>query len=105
MAWRFHGCACEPCQKFGRQFRERTVDLREDAARAQEFSQRMQDIPRPTATRFGEPWTPEDVDVACNKGIRVVDAAVLLNRTAKAVQTARWRFLNPEESGRKRPTS
>ncbi|MDO3202135.1 helix-turn-helix domain-containing protein [Mycobacteroides abscessus] len=103
LAWRFHGCACEPCQEFGRQFRERTLDPREDAARSREFSQRMQEITRPTATRHGAPWTPEEADIVCNPDIQVVDAALQLGRTAAAVKAARWRFLNPDESRRQRP--
>ncbi|WP_079626725.1 hypothetical protein [Mycobacteroides abscessus] len=103
LAWRFHGCACEPCQEFGRRFRERTLDPREDAARSREFSQRMQEITRPTATRHGAPWTPDETDIVCDPDIRVVDAALQLGRTAAAVKAARWRFLNPDESGRQRP--
>ncbi|MFD6199857.1 hypothetical protein ACFWE3_24440 [Mycobacteriaceae bacterium NPDC060252] len=85
LAWRFHGCTCEPCQGFGRQFRERTIDPQEDAARAREFSQRMQDVTRPTANRFGARWIPEDADIACDLEVRIVDAALQLGRTAKAV--------------------
>lgn len=103
LAWRFHGCACEPCQEFGRQFRERTIDPREDAARSRAFSQRMQEVTRPTAARHGARWTAEEIDVVCDPHIRVLDAALQLGRTAKAVQAARWRFLNPDESGRQRP--
>ncbi|WP_100525579.1 hypothetical protein [Mycobacteroides abscessus] len=102
MAWRFHGCQCEPSQEFDRGFRERTIDPAEDSARSREFSRRMQEATRPTAIRFGAPWTPEDADIACDTD---VDAAVLLNRTAKAVQTARWRFLNPDLSERQHPQS
>ncbi|MBB4854787.1 hypothetical protein HNP40_002179 [Mycobacteroides chelonae] len=96
LAWRFHGCTCEPCQEFGRSFRERTIDPVEESARSREFSQRMQDITRPTAKHFGEPWTDEEFAIACNPEIRIVDAALQLGRTAKAVQAARWRFLPPD---------
>ncbi len=102
LAWRFHGCACEPCQEFGRQFRERTIDRREDAARAREFSQRMQDVTRPTATRHGARWTAEEIDVVCGPHIRVLDVAVELGRTAKAVQAARHRFFHSDSSTRQR---
>lgn len=98
LAWRFHGCQCDPCQEFGREFRERTIDPAEDRARSREFSQRMQDETRPTATHHGEPWTDEEFEIACDKNIRIVDAALQLGRTAKAVQSARRRFLNPEEN-------
>lgn len=102
LAWRFHGCVCEPCQRFGRQFRERTIDRREDAARAREFSQRMQDATRPTAPRHGARWTAEEIDVVCDLHVRVLDAALELGRTAKAVQAARRRFLYADSGGRER---
>ncbi len=63
LAWRFHGCTCERCSEFGRQFRERTIDPREDSARSRAFSQRMQEVTRPNATRYGAPWTPEEADI------------------------------------------
>lgn len=92
LAWRFHGCTCEPCQEFGRQFRERTIDPVEDAARARSFFRQSQAATIPTATRSGTQWTDEEIAIACDPNIRAVDAAKMLNRTASAVVGARHRY-------------
>ncbi|SKF98390.1 Sigma-70, region 4 [Mycobacteroides abscessus subsp. massiliense] len=92
LGWRFHGCTCEPCRQFGRQFYAQTRDPDEDNARARSFFRQAQVDTIPTATRRGTPWTDEEIAIACDPNIRAVDAAKELNRTASAVVGARRRY-------------
>ncbi|TDH21001.1 hypothetical protein EJ571_13575 [Mycobacteroides franklinii] len=92
LAWRFHGCTCEPCQGFGRQFYARTRDPREDNARARSYFRQSQATTIPTATRRGTRWTDEEIAIACDPSVRAVDAAKMLNRTASAIIGARHRY-------------
>lgn len=92
LAWRFHGCTCESCQEFGRQFYARTRDPREENARARSYFRQAQATTIPTATRRGSRWTDEEIAIACDPSIRAVDAAKMLNRTASAIVGARHRY-------------
>lgn len=92
LAWRFHGCTCDPCQEFGRQFYAQTRDPDEDNARARRFFRQAQATTIPTATRHGAPWSDEEIAIACDPNIRAVDAAKELNRTASAIVCARHRY-------------
>lgn len=57
----------------------------------------MQDATRPTATRHGV-RSAEEIGIACDPHIRVLDAALELGRMTKAAQSARRRFLDSESS-------
>ncbi|AMU53814.1 hypothetical protein DDK07_00300 [Mycobacteroides abscessus] len=73
----------------------RRKDLAADAARARAFNRKRQDQTIPSATNHGQPWTPEDIETACDPNIPVLDAALQLGRTTRAVYAARHRY-NPD---------
>lgn len=88
--WQY-GCKCDACQQYNRdQLAEK--DLAADAARARAFNRKRQDQTIPRAHHHKQPWTGEDIAVACDPNIPVLDAALQLGRTTRAVYAARSRY-------------
>lgn len=88
--WQY-GCKCGPCQQYNRD-RLAEKDLDSDAARARAFNRKRQDQTIPGATHHGQPWTLEEIEIACDPHTPVLDAALQLGRTTRAVYAARHRY-------------
>ncbi|WP_146190917.1 hypothetical protein [Mycobacteroides abscessus] len=69
--------------------------LAADAARARAFNRKRRDQTIPGATHRGQRWSLEDIDIACDPNIPVLEAALQLGRTTHAVYATRHRY-NPD---------
>ncbi|MBN9636480.1 MAG: hypothetical protein J0H22_15045 [Actinobacteria bacterium] len=126
-AWRAYGCRCEPCVLAHRAY-ERTwaaqrpleakarkaartavhhagqPDRRNDIRRSRSVA--VAEITEPKAIRAGEPITDEDIEFACDMSMTVMEAALMLGRTASSVSAIRSRYRNrhdPAQQPRNRP--
>lgn len=126
-AWRTYGCRCEPCVQAQRAHErawaaQRPLEAKvRKAARtaAHHAAQRARrheirrarsatvaQITGPRAIRAGEPITDEDIEIACDMSLTVMEAALALGRTASAVSAMRGRYRNrhdPAQQPRNRP--
>ncbi|TLH64295.1 hypothetical protein [Mycolicibacterium aubagnense] len=126
-AARTYGCRCEPCLEAARaherawaagrpleaKVRKAALtavrhagqqDQRNEIWRAR--SAAVAEITEPQAIRAGEPITDEDIEIACDMSMTVMEAALALGRTARAVGKIRSRYRNrhdPAQQPRNRP--
>ncbi|MGJ6121611.1 hypothetical protein QN239_03440 [Mycolicibacterium sp. Y3] len=126
-AWRTYGCRCQPCVDAQRAHERawaaqrpleakvrkaaRTAvhhagqpDRRNGIRRARSIT--VAEITAPKAIRAGEPVTEEDVEIACDLSMTAMEAALVLGRTASAVDAIRRKHRDrhdPAQAPRNRP--
>jgi hypothetical protein len=94
-------CRCDDCSAAGRlNSRERSCDYRtrmpaEVRARAKarklKRDQRLRDETAAAATKHGQPWTFEEIDVACDPTLSAREAALRIGRSIDTVKKMRRR--------------
>ncbi|MHA7661345.1 hypothetical protein [Mycolicibacterium sp. HS_4_1] len=126
-AARTYGCRCEPCLNAARAHErawaaQRPLEakvrkaartaVRHAAQREQRSeiwrarSATVAEITGAKAIRSGEPVTDEDIEIACDMSLTAIEAALVLGRTATAVDKIRFRYRNrcdPAQQPRSRP--
>lgn len=126
-AWRTYGCRCEPCVQAARAHQrqwDRSRPLEAKVHKAAQFavhhaarrerhneirrarSVKVAEITGAKAIRAQESVTDEDIAIACDMSLTILEAALALGRTASSVAKIRHRYRdrrNPVQRPRSRP--
>ncbi|WP_100467020.1 hypothetical protein [Mycobacteroides abscessus] len=126
-AWRTYGCRCEPCVLASRAHQrqwDRSRPLEAKVRKAAQFavyraarrerhseirkarSVKVAEITGAKAIRAQEPVTDEDIAIACDMSLTILEAALALGRTAASVAKIRHKHRNrhdPAQRPRNRP--